>query len=819
MSSVCSLRLQLARLLTGVLGLCAVELAVHGQDQAPVPFRLSGASDTNASDRKKPVEVTSNDSTETGSPVTIEREGTEEDAGGSSSSVVTGKVQPPAETASEDQPNEEVNDSAPKVPMPSVITPPAESGDDDGGGVEMSARAAFRMSARKPEASAAPEKSVEDRAAERRALMGPPDPSEFPGGLPPRRKSELSKTGGGSLGRAISAHHTPEGVGSSEVDETTEPTPDNLGMVEQSDGAQLLSETYTPLHPGPEVHPGQQGEIFTGADAAEPMDGESAHVETFANDGYFPTRNDNFYLGDIDYPRGRVRSGGAFAPGAVTGLGPGPASYQSMDFRSIGFTGIYPYENPDETFYDRHNYVFGPLDRALGVIGPHDAIVVENDRLQNFSGSLDGGFPVFTNRYNPDKAHFKAGPFYLDILSIGAGVLYSDYTPAKGFSPFPEGEEDGWLGYIDLDVRALLQVTNNFYLSAATRLMYLPGSNRVAWQLGYGSQPFMQFRLNYEDSFGPWDLLVYNEFRGQLGVDIWNEVGSGAEERAGRYYFGIPVVQNNRYSFFDDGAVVFLNQAGARATRALGNDWRWWLRGDRTDFWQGWDFKNHTGRNHWGTTVGYEGARLPFAPYASYDGYHFEELGSVYHHARLGGRGRLTENLSINAEGGYLWTNSQDPDQDQFTWRVGLNHDLSERTRHGISGGQYFFVNDLYPEAAVSDFISYNINHRVTENLQARLYAQWADEEYLGRDGVRRKRDMYGGYLNFRPGMFTNVQGGAYYQETRETDGDFTDDRWVYYGMVTQRVFSRLSIWFRYQFDESDFYDEHLYATGVRRYF
>ena len=207
--------------------------------------------------------------------------------------------------------------------------------------------------------------------------------------------------------------------------------------------------------------------------------------------------------------------------------------------------------------------------------------MIENDRLQGFSATLDGHLPLITPWYNPDRAHVKLGPLYFDILSLGTGLLYTDFQPGENYPDSLEAD-DGWIGFVEFDLRALLRISNTFYLSAATRLMYLPASNRVAWQLGYGTQPFAQFRLNYENTWGPWDFLAYNDFGGFLGVDLWNELGSGAVDRAGRYYFGIPDLRNRNYRFFDRDAAMFINALGASASRALGQyqNWRLWLNAE-----------------------------------------------------------------------------------------------------------------------------------------------------------------------------------------------------------------------------------------------
>ena len=330
------------------------------QDEAPVPFRLSPAKEENTA--SSAVEAVAKERPDGETPKAGQTAGKETAPAGSG--VITGEVGSTSSDVNSSEPDSSDADSsgadAGKGPSDSAES---REGSDAEEKMEVAARSGFRMSARKP----GPDESDEDNEPDETesappgaGLMGPPPPSELPGGDTPPRK-EVSKTGGGSLGRAISSHFEGEPVGSEEPEALARP-----GPVGQS--AQLLSDRE-PLHFAPEVHPGQQGESYSAADAAQPVDGTSTHVDTYLPAGFFPTQDDHLYIGDSDYPRGGPGSG-AGGYGAVGGFGPTANTWIGPDARSLGFTGIFPYQDPEVNFYDRHAYFFDPLDRGLGFSRP-----------------------------------------------------------------------------------------------------------------------------------------------------------------------------------------------------------------------------------------------------------------------------------------------------------------------------------------------------------------------------------------------------------------------------------------------------------------
>lgn len=519
------------------------------------------------------------------------------------------------------------------------------------------------------------------------------------------------------------------------------------------------------------------------------------------NNGYFPTRSDSYYLGDVDYPR---------------------SNYVDPDVRSLTATGLFPYEDPDVSFYERYPGIFRPIDRGLGMFTTHEGLVLEGERFDQFSIGLDSNMPMFTRMYDPNRAHIKAGPLFFDLMSLGGGILYSDYDGPEVFAP---GEEDGWLSFLELQMRVALRISDSLFINASARLIYLPGTNEVGLLPGIGFGPHGVAFINYQAEWGEWDIRLYDEFRGYIGGDLFYI--DDAYERRGRYSFGFPDTTTDR-DFFDGDYVTWANQIGVEASRPIGYDWRLWLEADHSDYWRDYHFTDHTHREHIGALLGYNGSVIPFAPYFRYDGDSTDHFDSMYHRVYVGGRGRLTENVRIDGRTGYLWSQGRDPDQDSWLWDLGLTHDISERAWHSIRGGQDYFTDDFSDESALANYLRYDFNYRFTRELYGTAFAQWSEDEILSdssrgfkrlRVGGEQDRELYGARLSFRPGRYTLVTTGAAFERTHFTETDGVLERDIYHARLSQQISSRVNLWFRYQFEDTTLFDEHLYSAGIRRYF
>lgn len=422
-----------------------------------------------------------------------------------------------------------------------------------------------------------------------------------------------------------------------------------------------------------------------------------------------------------------------------------------------------------------------------------------------------GDLPLVTRRFDPEEAHFKAGPFYFQALWVGAGVLYSDYHGPRVFAP---DEEDGWLSFASFRFRMAARLGPSLYLTADGELIYLFGENELGFHTGFAGRPFAS--LVYETEVGSWDLRAYAEFGTGSFYDMF---GSEAYERAGRYSFGF-------LGRYDEGIVYdpFLyTRVGAEASTLVDPDWRLTLSADHSDYWYVGDDRgeDHWAREHAGVLVGAEPDRVPFTPWFSYDVYSVDYFDSAYHRLYGGGSGRLSENVFFDGRAGYLFTTNDSTERNSWLWNIGLRHRINERTTHGVRFGQDYFMNDYSIDSTVSSFLHYYITHEITERLRVHAYAQWSNDEFLTGPfvGGEYESELYGVWLryDFTDRLLVSV---GYFEEERrstKTGGEF--DRSLFEARLDARICERSTAYLLYQHEDTDLYYEDLYMAGVRRHF
>lgn len=552
------------------------------------------------------------------------------------------------------------------------------------------------------------------------------------------------------------------------------------------------------------------------APAEEGMQVNPIHQDTLVNSipadtqatepsGFFPTSADLALLGDKDYPR-------------VSFTQEGP------DARSQLASDLFMYESGQQDFFSRNREAFAPVNRVLGIFTPHKTFTMELPNAPLAGMTFDGNFPIFTRAYQPENAHIKAGPLAFDLLWLGAGALWSDYN---GPITFTDGAEDGWLSFIELAVRGTLRFTDTLFLSFSANLIYLPGSNEVAFQMLNNAAPTAAFELFYQKRLGTWDLLFFDRFMGRPGIDAFAQLREEGVDRAGRYQFGF-FDAGRRTEFFASDNVWFVNQVAGRASSMIGTtDWRFQGEVDHFDFWRSFDFDNHNSRDSLGLLLGYEGNSIPFAPALLYRVSTFDQFESFFHRLQLQFEGRITENVTASASGGYLWSSGLDPNLSSALWNVGVNHRFSQRGNHGFGMGQQLFEDPFSPEVLFTTYYRYFVNYQLAQRLNAAAYAQYSDgERIVSRDPRIGVGDVnfysVSGVLTFRPWDFTSVTGSIIYQRTEPGDVMGESERWLYRLQVMQRLASRLTLQAMYQFEDFDggiSFNEHLVSMSLRWYF
>ncbi|RYD75722.1 MAG: hypothetical protein EOP84_17865, partial [Verrucomicrobiaceae bacterium] len=518
--------------------------------------------------------------------------------------------------------------------------------------------------------------------------------------------------------------------------------------------------------------------------AGDPLDG-TGPVEPvpMEDEGYYPTIEETMLLGGDYHRMGNRRN-------------------NSPDYQNQFAQGITPYPNPGESYRAPWENTFSPLNPFLGFFAPNQALVSEDERLwpRGMSFELDSSFPLLIRDFNPERAMVKAGPTYLDLMFIGMTVLHSDY---QGDQAFDDDSEDGWLIGIEFGLRGMVQFTDQFYLSLAATLVYLPLENEIGFRLGSGGVPTIAATLDYRIEARDWDLRFYDTFYGGLGSDLFAGLDEEGFQQAGRYSFGFREVERTSEMYNGDNS-FFTNALGFDSTTPVGQDWRFWFSAKHADTWRTLDFEDHLAHNSLFARIGYNGEQVGFSPALEYylDHYDYPNGGdsTISNRVYLTIKGRITENLRMEARAGYLWLNGSDTYEDGYLYSVDLNHELSRYTTHSLSAGRDYFSYDLTGDSVVSDYIRYGIRHAFTKEFSGAAWVQYSEDEGRLFEGERTNVTALLRYTLFNGNASAIQLRGAY--EHRNGSNGQRGDRWLGRLSYTQNLFSRTYGEIFYQYEE-----------------
>ncbi|MBN8418620.1 MAG: hypothetical protein J0L73_06885 [Verrucomicrobia bacterium] len=533
--------------------------------------------------------------------------------------------------------------------------------------------------------------------------------------------------------------------------------------------------------------------------------------------GYFPTLSESALL------RGpyNSRSGG------------GVATEEGPDAPRQNATGLFPYEDVTPNFYERNRDIFRPVDKTLGWLTSNNAFTYEIDKFDNTSLTLDGTLGIFTRQFSPELAMFKAGPLFLDVLWVGAGVIWSDYNGPQQFSTSygQRNTGDGTIAYIDVGLRGMIRITDTIYFSVVGNPMYLPFENRFAFRFatGNGNAAAVMTHLNFSETIGAWDVLFYDQFQIRPGINFYGQTTRSGFDSAGRYSFGFQS-SGSANQFNNSNYVIPSNLLSFNATRLVfDNQWRFGLQLTHGDYWRSLSFTNHQWRNQAGAWLGYEGSVIPFAPRLEYNVSQFGGSNTksdiLLHTVYLQLTGRITENINCMVNVGEGWTTGSSQNfGNRFLWQVTVDQTLTQNTRHWVSFGENIFDNSLSNQSALARFIGYGIDHRIARRLSAAAFLQYTDAETTVTNGQRRQGVGTGLNLTYNPLDFTQILATVFYQKTTQSNSSIGDsDRWLYRLSVNQQLAHRLTAGLYYQYDVSAgntlSYTEHLIGFTLIRYF
>lgn len=523
------------------------------------------------------------------------------------------------------------------------------------------------------------------------------------------------------------------------------------------------------------------------------------------NGGFYPTIDETMLLGG-DYPRSPL--GGGY------GQLNNPPDVQMQTAQ-----GPYPYPYPGQGYRAPWAESLSPLNPYLGFFAPRQSLSVEGEAWpRGVSLDLDSSFPLLVRDFSPERAMFKAGPTYFDLMFVGMTVLHSDY---QGQRVFANDAEDGWLLGIEFGLRGMVQFTDQFYLSLAATLVYLPLENDIGIRLGTGGIPTALADLNYRFERGTWDFLIYDTVYASSGADLYVGLESEGYDQAGRYSFGFNDSNRSGRDYYTGDNSYFSNAIGFDATTPVQDDWRFWFSGRHTDTWRTLNFDDYIAHNSVFARLGYNGSDFFFAPGLEYylDHYEFDDDRTVLsNRVYLTLKGRLTENLRVEARSGYLWHDGGSTYNDGYLVLVSLFHELTRNTTQYVSAGRDYSDNDFTGESTVARYIRYGINHSFSRSLSGAASIQYSEDEGRSFAGERTTAVATLRHALFNGDRSAILLRGAYENRNGTIDGD----RWLGRVSFTQALYSRTTGEIFYQYEESSVapsFNEKVFGLTLRQYF
>ncbi|MGJ8642147.1 MAG: hypothetical protein ACSHX9_01965 [Luteolibacter sp.] len=524
------------------------------------------------------------------------------------------------------------------------------------------------------------------------------------------------------------------------------------------------------------------------------------------NGGYYPTIDETMLLGG-DYPRSPI--GGGFGP-----------QNNPSDVLMQTAQGPYPYPYPGQGSRAPWAESLSPLNPYLGFFAPRQGVSVRDDGWPlGASLDLDSSFPLLVRDFSPERAMLKAGPTYFDLMFVGMTVLHSDY---QGRRQFVNEGEDGWLMGIEFGLRGMVQFTDQFYLSLAATVVYLPLENDIGLRLGSGGIPTVIADFNYRFERGTWDFLVYDTVYGSIGDDLFVGLEHGALDQAGRYSFGFNDRHRGGSGYYNGDNSYLTNAIGFDASTPLGEDWRFWFSAEHKDTWRSFDFDDHFQRNSVFARLGNNGSDWYFQPGFEYYLDHTEDDNEntiLKNRVYVTLKGRITENLRIEARGGYLWQDGQTVYDNGSLYSVSLFHELTRNTTQYIIAGRDYFNNDFTGQSTVAEFVRYGINHQFNRTLYGAASIQYADQK-TGTSFVGQRTTVASSlrYNLFNGDRSSILLRGAY----EHRNGTINGDRWLGRISYTQAFFSRTTGEIFYQYEENTAppkFNEQVFGLTLRQYF
>lgn len=354
---------------------------------------------------------------------------------------------------------------------------------------------------------------------------------------------------------------------------------------------------------------------------------------------------------------------------------------------------------------------------------------------------------------------YKFGPFLIDSLSVGAGLMYSEYD-----GPLPRSTRfsrvaaagDEWASILWTNFRISAYVTNRFALTLRPFIYYLPFENKIGYSgltagvFGFrsGINPNSSLQAAYRTRIGSlWEFSLYESFRAimtqraLLNESLMYYAGSrdlSEYDTAGRYGFGAmaPPIDNSirRTDFrfndklFDNNRIMYSNSAVARMTGTLGQDMTANFMYRRMDQWG-------EGLDHLGGWNSIRATLVQTRPliqkYLSYNASTRDGSNLWLQWLSAGSIANIGPHFKAFVSGGHYWTTGGDKNfanRNSWIGRFGIEHWMGPNLWQSVSFGR--LVSDPeYGGQYLADFARYQITANLSPRVMARLYMQQAKGE------------------------------------------------------------------------------------------
>jgi hypothetical protein len=403
----------------------------------------------------------------------------------------------------------------------------------------------------------------------------------------------------------------------------------------------------------------------------------------------------------------------------------------------------------------------------------------------------------------PGNAEFQAGPLYVKLYDLTSSLLVSDNV-----NFVPNNARWGALAELRLRLAGILQITPAWRLVVSGSIIYLPFNNQFGVEgfgigdalnfvAGEGASPTTHIQLAYNTLWGNWRLQMmddaivryfsinggYNAF---LNGDEQPE-GVFAEDVAGRYVFAngttIPnqAVDQRQRDFIDIRTFLQLqNTVAGVASTVVPTETAVSIGANHTDFWfSGGDWgggTNGLGLSNYSVDRAFIFLRnqresMRFKPFAYFEAYRYNYDPDWTRQLGVGITGPITDNLFLEASGGYLWGGATLLDRNREFYRIRLTETPNPYTRQTLSYTRML----TEPVREITDTYRYTISQVLGPNLLGRLYAQRSVFQPEQAGVYESVEDRVATRITWRPTLHHAVLLGGNYAENRFAN--FTRDR------------------------------------------